>query len=167
MHPTSGPNLKLDQDLWAPPDFDLAIWGVIPAPGQHPRASLADVQQPAPEQAGLDPGERVGGGATAGGGPCTGHSSGSPGGRVPVEGRPVGVPGGEAMLASANSAANESGCSTLTNASHGAQWCRMALGRGNTSPAIAFRKICVSSRPTIAKNGSCAGALYRRNPALT
>ena len=37
----SGPNLKLDQDLWAPPDFDLLVWGVIPAPGQHPRASLA------------------------------------------------------------------------------------------------------------------------------
>ena len=41
LDPRSGPNLKLDQDLWAPPDFDLAIWGVIPAPGQHPRASLA------------------------------------------------------------------------------------------------------------------------------
>ena len=41
LRPRSGPNLKLDQELWAPPDFSLAIWGVIPAPGQHPRASLA------------------------------------------------------------------------------------------------------------------------------
>jgi len=42
LRPESGPNLKLGQDLWAPPDFDLLIWGVIPAPGQHPRASLWD-----------------------------------------------------------------------------------------------------------------------------